>query len=409
MKALMIPMMLAMALVWSTVAQADVVTDWNQTALRATEIANMPPPVQGRVMAMVHAAIYDAVNAIDKRHAVYAVNVSTPLGASMDAAAAAAAHGILTRVFPPQQAITDAALATSLDQVPEGQAKTDGLQVGREVAAELFALRKDDGSAAKVEYTFGAGAGVYQRTLPMKAQPVLTQWRHVKPFVLKSAIQFELPGPPAPSSAAFAKELNEVKSLGAMNSSVRTNEQTAIAIFWAGSEVPPLNAVGRAAAAARRTSLPDNARLFAYLNMAINDAFIAGFDAKYRFNFWRPITAIRNAATADNPAISADSAWEPLLVTPPHPDYPSAHTLASGAAVKVFQEFFGSDAVSATYVYPPLGVLRRWDSFSQIAQEMEDARVWAGIHFRSADEHGTLLGQKVAEYAMTNYLQPLSN
>jgi hypothetical protein len=310
---------------------------------------------------MVHAAIYDAVNAIDKRHAVYAVNVSAPLGASMAAAAAAAAQGILTRVFPPQQAITDAALATSLDQVPEGQAKTDGVQVGGEVAAELFALRKDDGSAAKVEYTFGAGAGVYQRTLPMKAQPVLTQWRHVKPFVLKSAIQFELPGPPAPSSAAFAKELNEVKSLGAMNSSVRTNEQTAIAIFWAGSEVPPLNAVGRA------------------------------------------------AATADNPAISADSAWEPLLVTPPHPDYPSAHTLASGAAVKVFQEFFGSNAVSATYVYPPLGVLRRWDSFSQIAQEMEDARVWAGIHFRSADEHGTLLGQKVAEYAMTNYLQPMSN
>jgi hypothetical protein len=360
-------------------------------------------------MAMVHAAIYDAVNAIDKRHEVYTVNISAPQGTSMDAAAAAAAHGILRRVFPPQQTITDAALATSLAQVPEGQAKTDGLQVGRKVAAELFALREDDGSAAKVEYTFSAGAGVYQRTLPMRAQPVLTQWRHLKPFLLKSAVQFELPGPPAPSSAAFAKELNEVKTLGALNSSVRTNEQTAIAIFWAGSEVPPLNAVGRAAAAARRTSLADNARLFAYLNMAINDAFIVGFDAKYRFNFWRPITAIRNAATADNPAIVADPAWEPLLVTPPHPDYPSAHTIASGAAVKVFQEFFGSDALNATYVYPPLGVLRRWNSFSQIVQEMEDARVWAGSHFRSADEHGTLLGQKVAEYAMTNFLQPLSN
>jgi hypothetical protein len=170
-----------------------------------------------------------------------------------------------------------------------------------------------------------------------------------------------------------------------------------------------LNAVGRAAAAARHTSLPDNARLFAYLNMAMADAFIAEFEAKYRFNFWRPITAIRNAAIADNPAISADPGWEPLLVTPPYPEYPSTHCFAFGAAVKVFQEFFGSDAVGATYVYPPSGVLRRWESFSQIAQEMEEARVWAGIHFRTADEHGTRLGQKVAEYAMTHYLQPLGS
>lgn len=408
MQTLLMVIALAVALVPLTVAQADVVTDWNQTALRATEIARMPPPVQARVMAMVHAAIYDAVNAIDKRHVVYAVTISAPPGASMDAAAVAAAHGILVRLFPLQQAITDAALATSLAHVPEGQARTDGLQVGRDVAAKLFELRQTDGSDAKVEYAFGAGAGVYQRTPPMNAQPVLPQWRHMKPFMLESATQFELPGPPAPSSAAFAKDLNEVKSLGARNSSIRTSEQTAIAIFWAGSEIPPLNAVGRAAAAARHTSLPDNARLFAYLNMAMADAFIAGFDAKYRFNFWRPITAIRNAATADNPAISADPGWEPLLVTPPHPEYPSAHTFASGAAVQVFQEFFGSDAVSATYVYPPLGVLLRWESFSQIAKEMEDARVWAGIHFRTADEHGTLLGQKVAEYALTNYLQPLS-
>jgi hypothetical protein len=271
----------------------------------------------------------------------------------MDAAAAAAARGIVVRVFPLQQAMMDAALATSLAQMPEGQARADGLQVGHEVAAKLFELRKADGANAKVDYVFGTDAGVYQRTPPMNAQPVLPHWRHTKPFVLKGAGQFEPPGPPASSSAAFAKDLDEVKSLGAKNSPVRTNEQTAVAIFWAGSEMPPLNAVGRAAAAARHTSLPDNARLFAYLNMAMADAFIAGFEAKCRFNFWRPITAIRNAAIADNPAISADPGWEPLLVTPPHPGYPSTHCFASGAAVKVFQEFFGSDAVGATYVYPP--------------------------------------------------------
>jgi hypothetical protein len=408
MQVFLIALVLAIALVSPTGAPADVVTDWNQTALRSTDMVNMSPPVQARVMAMVHAAIYDAVNAIDQRHAVYAVNISAPPGASMEAAAAAAAHGMLVRVFPPQQALMDTALGTSLAHVSEGQARTDGLQVGREVAEKLFALRKTDGADAKGEYAFGAGAGVYQRTPPMDAQPVLPQWRYIKPFMLKSAGQFALPGPPAPGSAAFAKELNEVKSLGAQNSSVRTGEQTAIAIFWAGSEVPPLNAVGRAAAAARRTSLPENARLFAYMNMAMADAFIAGFEAKYRFNSWRPITAIRTITVADNAAVAADPHWEPLLVTPPHPEYPCAHCFASGAAVKVFQEFFGSDAVSATYVYPPLGVLRRWESFSQIAQEMENARVWAGIHFRSAAAHGTRLGQQVAGYALTNYLQPLS-
>ena len=159
------------------------------------------------MMAMVHAAIYDAINAIDRRHAVYAANISAPPGASMDAAAAAAAHGILVRVFPPQQAITDAALATALAQMPEGQARADGLQVGHEVAAKLFELCKADGANAKVDYVFGTDAGVYQRTPPMDAQPVLPHWRHIKPFMLKGAGHFEPPGPPAPSSAAFAKDL----------------------------------------------------------------------------------------------------------------------------------------------------------------------------------------------------------
>jgi hypothetical protein len=315
----------------------------------------------------------------------------------MDAAAAAAAHG---------QAITDAALATSLAQMSGGQARADGLQVGHEVAAKLFELRKADGANAKVDYVFGTDAGVYQRTPPMNAQPVLPHWRHIKPFVLKSAGQFEPPGPPAPSSAAFAKDLNEVKSLGAKNSSVRTNEQTVVAIFWAGSEMPPLNAVGRAAAA-RHTSLPGQCAPLCLSQHGDGRCVHRRVRGQVPVQSLAPFTAIRNAAMADNPAISADPSWEPLLVTPPHPEYPSAHCFTSGAAVKVFQEFFGSDAVSATSVYPSLGVLRRWDSFSQITQEMEDARVWAGIHFRTADDHGMLLGQKVAEYAMTNYLQPL--
>ena len=220
-------------------ARADVVTDWNQTAIRATEIAGAPVPVQTRVMAMVHAAMFDAVNAIERKYSVYAVDVSAPPGASADAAAARAAHGILERLYPQQKAITDAALASSLARIPEGAARSDGARLGQEVATQLFALRKDDGFAAVQSYTFGTGAGVYQATPPMNANPILPHWRNLKPFIMASAKQFAFAGPPAPNSAAFAKDFNEVTRLGSRTSTERTNEQTAIAIHWAGSEVPP--------------------------------------------------------------------------------------------------------------------------------------------------------------------------
>jgi hypothetical protein len=391
-------------------ARADVVTDWNQTALRATEVAALPPPPQTRAMAMVHAAIYDAVNAIDRRHAVYAVDVRAPAGASIEAAAAAAGHGILTQLFPVQQASLDAALGASLAQVADGDARNLGLAVGREVAGRLFALRKGDGAAAKGEYSFGTGPGVYQRTPPMNAPPVLPHWRHVKPFTLTSATQFAPPGPPAYGSAAFAKDFNEAKTLGARNSSMRTSERTAIALFWAGSEIPPLNTVARAMAAAKGNGVVDNARLFAYLNMAMADSMIAGFEAKYRINAWRPVTAIRNAAAAGNAGwgLVPDVAWEPLMVTPPHPEYPSAHCLATGAAAQVLVGFLGTDKVSVSLVQPPLGFHRRYESVPEIVKEMEDARVWGGIHFRTADEHGTQLGRRVGDHALKNFLQPIA-
>lgn len=281
------------------------------------------------------------------------------------------------------------------------------MQMGREVAEKLFALRKSDGWDGKASYSFGSGSGVYQATPPMNAQPVLPHWRNVKPFMLKSATQFEFAGPPNPASAAFAKDFNEVKALGARTSAQRTNEQTAVAIHWAGSEIPPMNAVARAASTARGLNVADNARLFAYLNMAMADALIASFETKYAFNAWRPVTAIRNAATAGNGGIQADAAWEPMMVTPPHPEYPSAHSIAVGAAEVVLQRFFG-DKVSASYVYPPLGVLRRWEGLSQISKEVEDARVWGGIHFRTAVEHGTQVGRKIGEYALKAHLQPVN-
>jgi hypothetical protein len=384
---------------------ADTVTDWNQIAIRATEIAGEPVPVQARAMAIVHAAVFDAVNAIEHRYAVYAVDVRAEPGASADAAAAAAAHGILVRLYPVQKAISDAALTSSLAKLPDGPAKAAGLGLGQEVAERLFALRRGDGSAAEQPYAFKSGAGVYQPTPPMNAKPILPQWGKLKPFLLSSPRQFPFAGPPAPGSVAFAKDFEEVKRLGARGGTERTNEQTAIAIHWGGSEVPPLNAVARAVAAAKGLALVDDARLFALLNMAMADALIAGFEAKYAFNHWRPITAIRNAGLASNPGTSAEAGWEPLLVTPPHPEYPAAHCLSAGAAMAVIQQVLEGDKLSTSYVSPPLGVLRRWESFTQIEREVENARVWGGIHFRTAVEHGTRLGRQVAEYGIRTHMQ----
>jgi hypothetical protein len=399
----------SMILLASFGARADAVTDWNQTAIRATEIAGAPVPVQTRVMSIVHAAIFDAVNAVERKYAAYAIEVRAAQGSSAEAAAAAAAHGILERLYPPQKAITEAALASSMTRIPDGPAKDSGLRLGQEVAEKLFAMRKDDGASAEVPYSFGTGPGVYQPTPPMNANPILPQWRNVKPFTIMSAKQFAFSGPPAATGAAFAKDFDEVKRLGSLASAERTNEQTAIAIHWAGSEVPPFNAVARAAASAKALSLVDNARLFALLNMTMADALIAGFEAKYHFNYWRPVTAIRNAGLANNAAISADPGWEPLLVTPPHPEYPSAHCLGAGAAVAVLQDIFGGDKLAASYIYPPLGVVRRWESFSQIAKEVEDARVWGGIHYRTAAEHGTHMGRQIAEFALKSKMRLATN
>ena len=390
------------------VARGDAVTDWNQTALRATEIAAMPPPVQARAMAIVHAAVYDAVNAIDRRHAVYAVTVTAPAGASMESAVATAAHDALTGLLPSQQATLDAALKTSLAQIPDGQAKSDGMRIGSEVAEKILALRKTDGANGKADYSFGSGAGVYQATPPMNASPVLPHWRSVKPFMMLGATQFPFAGPAAPASAAFAKDFNEIKSIGSKSSTRRTSEQTAIAIHWSGSEIPPLNAVARAVSTEHKLGVADNARLFAYLNMAMADALIAVFESKYTFNTWRPVTAIRGTDMAHNKGIQADAAWEPLLVTPPHPEYGCAHCIAVSAGTTVIRKFSRGDMITASYVYPALGILRKWTSLTQIEKEVGDSRVWGGVHFRTAVEHGTQVGRQIGEYGLNSSLQPVS-
>jgi hypothetical protein len=385
-------------------AHADVVTDWNAIA------ANLPiaaPPVQARVMAAMHGAVYDAVNSVDPRFTPYRFAVEAPAGASKEAAAAAAAHAVLSAMVPPQRQAFDVELAASLEKIPDGQAKTDGIAVGRAVAEKMLAWRAADGFSAKASDSPGTAPGVWQRTPPAMAPGVLPQLGAVTPFVLKSADQFPAKARPALSSAEFARDFNEIKSLGGRISGKRTADQTAVALFWSGNEVPMLNAAVRAAAQTRNLSVNDHARLFALLHMAGADATIALFKIKYAQNYWRPITAIRNAASTGNPKLIADPSWESLLVTPPHPEFPSGHATVTGAMAQVAREFLRSDELKFSTVAPHgLGTMRSYASFTQIEKEMEDARVWAGIHFRSTDIESTELGRKIGAYAVATHMRP---
>ncbi|MBW4471833.1 MAG: vanadium-dependent haloperoxidase [Stenomitos rutilans HA7619-LM2] len=384
----------------------DAVLDWNATALSV--LPAPPAPQQYRGLAIVHAAIFDAVNAIDRRYATYAVEVKAPAGASAEAAAATAGHDVLVRLYPSQQTAFDAALTTSLAKIAAGQAKEDGIKVGQEVAEQLVALRSKDGADQKGTYKAESRPGIWQPTLPAFAPALLPQWGTVKPFAIQRADQFKIAAPLPLNSNAYAKELNEVKRLGGRNSTARTPDQTAAAIW---SPAPPAviwNAAARAAAIAKGNTLIENARLFALLNIAGVDAYIAGYDVKYKYKLWRPVTAIRNADTIGNPNITPDPTWEPLIVSPAHPDYISGHCVTAGAAERILQNFFGNDAVNVSIIFPAnVGVTRSFSTFSQIAKELGEAHIWGGVHTRTADSQGDVLGKQVGDYVFNHALLPL--
>jgi PAP2 superfamily len=402
----------AWLLLWCSVvlaplaARADVVTDWNLTAIRAAQAAGQPNPMFARNLAMVHAAIYDAVNAIDRSHTVYAVDATAKPGASLEAAAAAAAYGVLTTLYWTQTPAFEVALEESLAAIPEGPARADGLAIGAEVAQALLAQRKDDRSNAPVTYTPTSEPGGYQLTPPAFASVALPHWGGVTPFLLTHADQFPLAGPPALTSAAFANDLNEVKAVGAKHSSTRTRDQTDAARLWIASPIVTDNDAARQLSAHQGLNVVDNARVFALLNMAGADALIACWEAKYRYNYWRPVTAIRHADSAGNSGITADPAWEPLIPTPAHPEYPSGRTSYTGATARVLREFFGEE-VRLSLANPAVKVTRTYQSLAQMGREVEDARVWGGMHYRTAVVHGSELGRSVADYGLKHHLRPV--
>jgi len=383
--------------------RADVVTDWNVIALNATAVPPNSIP-QSRALAIVHGAIYDAVRAVDRKGGAYAIDVEAPAGTSVDAAVVSAAHGSLVRLAPAERQMLDAALNVSLSKIADGQGKTEGTALGQQIAEKLVALRSTDGAAVKVVFTAKPGVGLYQFTPPHSLPAILAQWGSVTPFVLRSSAGLDLKGAPALTAAQFARDFEEVRSVGARNSTTRTADQTAAAIFWTVQTAVPWHAAARAASAAKGLSLSENARLFALLSMASADSQIIAFAEKYNRPHWRPITAIRAATDLNIAALKGDIGWEPLLVTPPHPEYPSAHAMFSGAAEAVLRGFFGDDQVDVSVTAPgPFGVTRTYHKFSELTEEVDNARVWGGIHFRSADVDGSEIGRKIGEIILREF------
>jgi hypothetical protein len=387
-------------------ARADVVTDWNGTAVMAVQTLGQSTPIQSRALAIVHLAMFDALNAIDRRYASYAEPLQAPAEASPDAAAATAAHEVLVRLIPLQKAVLDGALERSLRDVPDGPAKQSGVVVGRQVAEQLLAMRQADGADRKVQFTSASGRSAWRPTPPEFQPAALPQWPQVKPFVIPSIDKFRVPGPHAVGSPEYARDIEEVRVKGGARSVARTSEQAATAIFWTVPTAIPWNAAARTALAGRKASLLDNARVLALLNAATADSQIAVWTVKYRYNILRPGDAIRDPKGLNNPAINGDATWESFIVMPAHPDYVSGHSGYSGAAEAVLTALVG-DGTKVSVTYPTNGITRHWERFSQIAREVEDARVWGGIHTRTADEHATELGRQIGSFVAANALAPL--
>jgi hypothetical protein len=386
------------------------VIDWNAVLLSIVNTPGAQPATiqPTRNFAILHAAIYDAVNSIDRSHKPYLVSAKAPRDASETAAADAAAHAALVGLYPAQQALLDSDYAAELAQVPHGPAKDKGVRLGERVAGELLAVRANDGSnLAPPPFIAGNAPGDYRPTPPNFPEPVFTTWGQVTPFVLKRGDQFRPPAPPALTSDAYAAAINEVQSLGSVASTTRTADQTEIGRFWN----PPIqnfwNQIADTVALAHHSDLPTTARLFAALNLSFADSAIAFYDAKYTYRLWRPVTAIRLADTDGNPNTVADPNWLPLSGnTAADPSYPGAHSTISAAGADVLASFFGDDQ-SFSVTSPALpGVTRSFTSFDAAAQEAGLSRIFSGQHTRLDHVAGLALGHDVAGFVLHNALLP---
>jgi hypothetical protein len=389
----------------------DEVVEWNKTLLTIVRTPGAQPATvhSTRSFAILHAAIYDAVNSIDASHKPYLVQIQhVSPRASQEAAAAAAAHEVLLALYPTFQMALDTQFQQSLARIPDGSDKTAGTDVGKSVAQATLVLRSDDGSgAAPVPYVFGTDAGDYQSTPPnFPKQPAFTHWARVNPFALQRARQFRPGPPPALTSAEYTEVFNEVKSLGIANSMAATADQALVGRFWNGAIQNYWNEITQTAAQAHHLTTAQSARVFALLNLTFADGVIAFYDAKYAYNFWRPVTAIRAAATDGNPQTTVDPNWLPQAGnTAADPSYPGAHATVSAGGAFVLNAVFGKRPIHLNVTSEVLpGVVRSFDSFAAVEKEASVSRVYAGQHFRSDEDAGERLGRAVADFVVDNFL-----
>jgi membrane-associated phospholipid phosphatase len=387
------------------------VIQWNRDLVSLLRTPGAQPATihPTRTMAILHAAIYDAVNSIDKGHAPYKVLLpGAPPDASLDAAAAAAGHEILLTLFPGFQTFVDGEYQHLLSQIPDGGPKSEGVQVGTAVADQIIQIRATDGSGATPPvYTAINAPGTYQLTPPNFAPAVFTHWPNVTPFALSSANQFRPGPPPQLTSQTYANDFNEVKSLGGPHSPAATSDQQLIGVFWNGAIQNYWNEIAQKAALSSNLTTAQAARLFALLNLSLADTVIAFYDAKYTYTFWRPVTAIRAANMDGNPDTQSDPNFLPeTRTTAADPSYPGAHGAVSAAAAAVLASFLGSDEFSfnlSSEVFA--GLQRSFSSFSGASQEAFLSRIYAGQHFRSDQAAGAQLGSNVAGFVVTNLLR----
>jgi PAP2 superfamily len=392
------------------VARADTVTQWNQNAANAIYVtAAQAPNVAVLHMAMVQGAVYDAVNAIDGGHEGYLLTsrVATP-GDSKDAAAATAAYKMLVWIVPGQQPALQAMYDATLAGIPDGTAKTRGIAVGDAAAAAMIAARTADGRFGLFRFLAGSGPGVWKPVLPAFGNDPNAWVKDVKPFLIEHASQFRSRGPYKLKSPKYAREFNEVKSLGSMTSTTRTADQTHSALYWAENPPRTWNRILNQISAAQGVSLVDNARLFAEIYLSVADTFIAVWDEKAHYSFWRPITAIREADTDGNKRTDPDPAWLPLVANPPYPEHPSGHLGLSGAVCIALERFFDTDELAWTDTTPVGGRTRSFTSLSDAVDEITSTRVWSGIHFRNADESSVEIARDIARYAVKHYFRSVN-
>jgi hypothetical protein len=411
----------AFALLPAASAPADVVIDANLEILAAIRTLAVPPPVASRNMAILHTAVFDAVNGIAPRYESYRVAPAAPAGSSMQAAAAGAAYRVLDALYGSNatlQTSFSAYYQAALSPLPNNQAKADGLVWGQMVADNILAWRATDNSTLLVPYTPGTSPGDWQPTPPGFAPALLPQWPQVTPWTMNNGAQFRPSGPPALTSVTYAADYNETLSLGRyIDPALRTAEQqanAATALFWAdgaGTETPPghWNAIAQGVAATSLTDTLDRARLFAALNTTLADAAITCWDTKYAYDFWRPVTAIRQGDTDGNDATAADVLWSPVLVTPPFPEYTSGHSTFSGAASSVLASLLGTDKIEFTTDSDAApGDVRTYDSFTAAAGEAGRSRIYGGIHFQFSNRDGLEAGRDLGSYVAANFFQPLA-